>query len=289
MLYFSQHPRREFSTPWGVGSDAGKRCRPGKVFTAAGETNANHVDGRDLRTANRDGDESHHPVVEDNAADVSDSGIGVSGSGVDVSGSEVDGLDPVSTGASGGGSRVSEESAVQSYTVRLELVDEPGELLRALEPIAERGGNLLSIFHERGNVTPRGHIPVEVDIECTPARFDDVVDALREAGINVIQAGQERYSEEVTLLLVGHLVDTDLSDTLDRIQGCNGTSVVDFSLSAPEGTDEVASARLRLAAETDSVETALSTVRSVADEKDLKVVEPLTPGAGADGKTEGSP
>lgn len=184
---------------------------------------------------------------------------------------------------------MSEDGTVQSYTVRLELVDEPGELLRALEPIAEHGGNLLSIFHERGNVTPRGDIPVEVDVECTPARFDDVVDALRDAGINVIQAGQERYSEEVTVLVVGHLVDTDLSDTLDRIQECNGTSVVDFSLSAPEGTDEVASARLRLAAETDSVEAALSTVRSVAAEKDLKVVEPLTPAAGADrAVTDGS-
>ena len=53
------------------------------------------------------------------------------------------------------------EADVRSYTVRLELVDEPGELLGALEPIADNGGNLLSIFHERGNVTPRGHIPVE--------------------------------------------------------------------------------------------------------------------------------
>ena len=57
---------------------------------------------------------------------------------------------------------------VRAHTVRLELVDEPGELLRALEPVAENGGNLLSIFHERGNVTPRGHIPVEVDLEATP-------------------------------------------------------------------------------------------------------------------------
>jgi len=47
---------------------------------------------------------------------------------------------------------------VRAYTIRLELVDEPGELLRALDPIAEKGGNLLSIFHERWNVTPRGHI-----------------------------------------------------------------------------------------------------------------------------------
>lgn len=41
-----------------------------------------------------------------------------------------------------------------THTVRLELVDEPGQLLAALHPIADNGGNLLSIYHERGNKTP---------------------------------------------------------------------------------------------------------------------------------------
>ena len=34
------------------------------------------------------------------------------------------------------------EADVHAYTVRLELVDEPGELLRALEPIADNGDGL---------------------------------------------------------------------------------------------------------------------------------------------------
>jgi len=179
-----------------------------------------------------------------------------------------------------GWAAVSEAADPQSYTVRLELVDEPGELLRALEPIAENGGNLLSIFHERGNLTPRGHIPVEVDLECAPDRFDDVVAALREAGINVIKAGEEHYGEEVTVLLVGDLVDTDLSDTVSTVQDCGSATVRDISLSAPAGADEVASARLRLAAESGTIADALATVRQVADEKGLQVVEPLTPDGG---------
>jgi len=171
---------------------------------------------------------------------------------------------------------------VQAYTVRLELVDEPGELLRALEPIADTGGNLLSIFHERGNLTPRGHIPVEVDIECAPGRFDEIVAALRAEGVNVIQAGAERYSEALTLVLVGHLVDTDLSDTLRRIEECSAASVSDVSLDAPEGTDQLSSARIRLAAETGRVDDALATVHEVAEEKDLRVIEPaLGPGGEA--------
>jgi ACT domain-containing protein len=167
----------------------------------------------------------------------------------------------------------------QAHTVRLELVDEPGQLLAALRPIAENGGNLLSIFHERGNLTPRGHIPVEVDLECPPDRFDRIVEALRENGINVIQAGAERYGEQLTLLLVGHLVDTDLSDTLRRITESTDGSVTDLSLSAPEGTEDVSSARLRLATRSGHTEDVLATVREVAGEKDLRVVEPLPEGS----------
>src|SRR6056297_691568 len=96
---------------------------------------------------------------------------------------------------------------LRAYTVRLELVDEPGELLRTLEPIADNGGNLLSIFHERGSLTPRGHIPVEVDLECAPERFVQIIEALRDAGVTVIAADAERYGEAVTVLLVGDLVE----------------------------------------------------------------------------------
>jgi len=165
---------------------------------------------------------------------------------------------------------------VQTHTIRLELVDEPGELLRALEPISEAGGNLLSIYHERGNLTPRGHIPVEVDISCAPARFETIVDSLREAGVNVIQAGSERYDEELVVILVGHLVDTDLSDTLRQIESCSDASLTDLSLSAPKGRDETSSARIRLKTRSGTNGNALSKLEAIADEKELQIITPLT-------------
>lgn len=173
---------------------------------------------------------------------------------------------------------MSDADDVRAYTVRLELVDRPGELLRALEPIANQGGNLLSIFHERGNLTPRGDIPVEVDLEATPGQFDAIVDALRDAGINVIQAGAEQYTDELTVVLVGHLVHTDLSDTLSQIQESTGASVRDFSLSAPEGENEESSARLRLATQSGQAEDVLDSVREIATAKELRVIEPLPGG-----------
>lgn len=165
-------------------------------------------------------------------------------------------------------------SEAQAHTIRLELEDEPGELLRALEPIANNGGNLLSIFHERGNITPRGHIPVEVDVEATPERFQDIVAALRDAGINVVQAGAERYSESITIILSGHLVDTGLSDTLTRIREESNTSITELSLSAPAGTQDISSARLSLATATGEIGETMQTIRSIAASKDLRLIEP---------------
>lgn len=176
----------------------------------------------------------------------------------------------------------STDGGVTSHTVRLELIDEPGQLLQALEPIAAYGGNLLSIIHERGDVTPRGRVPVEIDLECPPDRFDDIVTALRTSDVNVVQAGPERYEERVSVILVGHLIDTDFSGTLSTIESCQPASVVDVSLSAPQGTDDVSSARIRLAVEAGHTATALATVRDVAKDKDLRVIEPLV-GSGGEG------
>ncbi len=167
------------------------------------------------------------------------------------------------------------DSEVRAYTLRLELVDEPGELLRSLRPIAENGGNLLSIFHERGNVTPRGHIPVEVDVEATPDRFERIIDDLRDAGINVVRAGTERYSEELTVVLSGDVIDSDLSETLSWIRESTNATVTDVAVAAPEGTADVSSARLGISAETGTTGAVLERLRSIAAEKGLNLVEPL--------------
>lgn len=166
-------------------------------------------------------------------------------------------------------------SEIHTYTIRLELVDKPGELLRALRPISEKGGNLLSIFHERGNVTPRGHIPIEIDVEATPEQYEAIVEAFRNEGINVIQAGTERYSETLILILSGHIIDTDLSDTLTRIRETTSSSITELSVVAPAGTKDISSARLHLAVEEGKVNATLSEVRTIATQKGLNIIEPL--------------
>ncbi len=170
------------------------------------------------------------------------------------------------------------DGGLRTHTVRLELSDEPGQLLTALEPIAANGGNLISVLHERRKLTPRGRVPVEIDLECPPDRLDAMLADLRATGVTVISADETAYDEAVTFLLVGHLIDTDLSDTIGRIEEATAATVNDVSLSAPEGTEQPSSARVRMAARTGRGAAALATVRAVAEEKDIDVIEPLAGG-----------
>jgi ACT domain-containing protein len=170
------------------------------------------------------------------------------------------------------------DSGVRAYTIRLELIDEPGALLRSLRPIADNGGNLLSIFHERGNVTPRGQIPVAVDLEATPNRFERIIEDLRDAGINVIRAGSERYGEELTVILSGPVIDADLSDTLSRVRESTHATVTDVAVTAPAGAT-AASARLHVSTESGTTGEVLERLRAVAAEKGLHLVEPLPGGS----------
>jgi ACT domain-containing protein len=173
---------------------------------------------------------------------------------------------------------MSELAEKQIYTIRLELLDKPGELRRALEPIAAHDGNLRSVFHERGNVTPRGHIPVEVDLAATEDQFDAIVTALRETDVSVIRAGSRRYTEELTAILFGQGIDSDLSETLSSIEQLTDATVRDVILAAPEGTGGLSSARIHLATETDRTAETLATLQEIGAERGLSVVEPLTGG-----------
>jgi ACT domain-containing protein len=162
------------------------------------------------------------------------------------------------------------------------LADEPGELLRALEPVVDDGGDLRSIRYERAAATPRGRIPVEVDVAATPDQFVAIVAGLRGAGIDVVHADTERYSESFTVVLSGRPVEAVLSATLTRIRAESDVPITELSLSVPGGTRDVPSVRLTGSTPKGEVERAMGVVRDVADAEGLRLIEP-DDGTGGDG------
>ncbi len=157
----------------------------------------------------------------------------------------------------------------------LEMQDKPGQLLMALEPLREQKGNIISVLHHRDKKTPRGTIPVRVILEMDRSRLEAVKEQLQANGIIVVRAGEDRFLEEITVLLVGHVLDRDLGDTVHQIDSTGFAEVVDLSLSMP-GIDEPSSAYLRIRATgKDEIQKAMSILRQVGVQKDLLVIEPI--------------
>lgn len=157
----------------------------------------------------------------------------------------------------------------------LELSDKPGELLKALQPVAEHGGNIVSVTHQRGNVTPRGTLPVEITFEIVEERLENVLDDLREMGVRVAKLGEEKFHESITVVLAGHIVRGDVTDTINGIED-DGIKIVDFSLAMPENVDETSSARLTINATCqDKLDQAMESIERVCNEKGLVKMVPI--------------
>lgn len=157
----------------------------------------------------------------------------------------------------------------------LELQDIPGQLLLALQPLRDNKANIISVVHHRERKTPRGMIPVRFVIEMDRSKLEILKNQLKNSGIAVVRAGEDRFIEAVSVVLVGHIVDSDLGDTIRRIDSTGFAEVMDLALSMP-GVDEPSSAYLRIRATGKAeIQKSLTILREIGAEKKLLVIEPI--------------
>ncbi len=114
-------------------------------------------------------------------------------------------------------------------SIDIELRDVPGELLRALEPIANYGGNIVSIVHLREE--KKDKVPVHLIFEIdSQEKLKKILEEYDRRDISVLKVGEAKKRIIVTVGIVGHIIDTDLMDTIDRINEIEGALVEDLSL-----------------------------------------------------------
>ena len=157
----------------------------------------------------------------------------------------------------------------------IELEDIPGQLVRALEPVSDFGGNILSVLHQRDKKTPSGRIPVQLVVEIEEKRLDKLVDWLKGNGMNVVRIGKERLKESMVVLLIGHIVHSDMRETIDSIDSTGFAEVVKLSLSMP-GVDKKSSASVTLSAiGKDELNEALAILEEATNKKDIRVISSI--------------
>nr|CBH38586.1 conserved hypothetical protein, ACT domain family [uncultured archaeon] len=157
----------------------------------------------------------------------------------------------------------------------IELEDIPGQLVHALEPVSDFGGNILSVLHQRDKKTPSGRVPVQLVVEIEEKRLDKLVDWLKGKGMNVVRIGKERLKESMVVLLIGHIVHSDMRETIDSIDSTGFAEVVKLSLSMP-GVDKKSSASVTLSAiGEDELNEALAILEEATNKKDIMVISSI--------------
>ncbi|MCS7119262.1 MAG: ACT domain-containing protein [Archaeoglobaceae archaeon] len=158
------------------------------------------------------------------------------------------------------------------FTLIVELEDKPGQLLRVLEPIAKNGGNIVGIVHQRGKKTPLNRVPVEISFISDSKRAEKIFSELQKEVV-VRSFGKIRTST-ISLLLIGHIIHTDLSDTIKRIDNIEA-ECVELNVTMPE-LDRPSTAMMTISAKgVEALERALGRVKEICREKGILVIEPV--------------
>jgi ACT domain-containing protein len=161
------------------------------------------------------------------------------------------------------------------FTLIVELEDKPGQLLRVLEPIARNGGNIVGIFHQRGKRTPLNRIPVEISFTAESKKAEKIIEELQRDFL-IRQFGKLRTAV-VSILLVGHVIHTDLSDTIKRVDSSDA-ECVELNITMPE-REEPSTAMVTITAKSEqALEMALRRLRETCREKGILLIEPINDG-----------
>jgi ACT domain-containing protein len=157
----------------------------------------------------------------------------------------------------------------------IELQDIPGQLVTALQPVSDFGGNIFSVLHQRDKKTPSGRIPVQLVVDIEEKKLDNLLESLKKRGVNVVRIGKERLKESMVVLLIGHIVHSDIRETINSIDSTGFAEVVELSISMP-GVDKKSSASVTLSAiGKEELKEALSILEETGRKKDIMVISSI--------------
>jgi ACT domain-containing protein len=146
------------------------------------------------------------------------------------------------------------------FDLTLALADRPGQLIKALEPIAKNGGNIISIIHEREKPA-EGFVPVSLVVDfSSKLKLRKAIEDLKGLDVGIIKAEEIIETTRVTLILIGKMDLKKLVET--EIENAR---IVGFEVSAP--TSKEACVKLELEVPTASVQEVVHKLKKVSKEE----------------------
>ncbi|MBS7605334.1 MAG: ACT domain-containing protein [Candidatus Bathyarchaeia archaeon] len=154
------------------------------------------------------------------------------------------------------------------FSLTLALPDKPGQLLRALEPIAKNGGNIISIIHERDKPI-EGYVPVSLVVDfLSHQSFRKTIEDLMNLGITIMKSEEVIERLRLTLILVGNMDPRRVIES-----GIEEMHVINIEMTRSI-LGEV-SARLEIEVPVDSVEKVIHELKRVVVEQGAMLIPPI--------------
>ncbi|MFW9875858.1 MAG: hypothetical protein ACFFG0_22370 [Candidatus Thorarchaeota archaeon] len=158
--------------------------------------------------------------------------------------------------------------------LEVKLPDSPGSLIELIRPVSKNGGNIYGIlhFHDRkiNNMIPV-NITFELRQEIQEVSIKNIKRELKEKNIQIenINYGIER--KLLTIILTGHVFDTDVMDTIKRLASKN-INVLELQAKFTE-LKEVSNVKLKIEFPEDMNKKELNNeIRKICEEKKLFLI-----------------
>ena len=108
--------------------------------------------------------------------------------------------------------------------LEVKLPDIPGSLIELIKPISQNGGNIYGVLHHHDNKN-NNMIPVDIWFELNEERIEVSLENIKkdliEKNIQLIKISVGSKNKFLTFILTGHVFDTDITDTIKRLDSKN--------------------------------------------------------------------
>ncbi|MFX1518844.1 MAG: hypothetical protein ACFFCD_02820 [Promethearchaeota archaeon] len=156
--------------------------------------------------------------------------------------------------------------------LEVELTDKPGELVRCLEPISAQGGNILQVIHHRSQSVGKGVAPVSIHFEVENIDvIKDIKNTIEKQGVHVVKWAQEFVGFKKIVLLIGHVFQKDITDTIIRLLD-SGVLVNEVNAKITQ-KEEVSTVKFSIVGDTEQkIQDAMNLCKEICMEKGLFLI-----------------
>lgn len=156
----------------------------------------------------------------------------------------------------------------------LKVRDVPGMLVNALGPVSGHGGNIVSVTHSRAEKDLVSvHVSFKVSDESSLELIKKALEKQKIRVADITVEGRKYYTKKsLSFVLIGHVIDSDIQDTIDRINVVGLVSGLEVVMPSP---DEKSSVLLEAETDEKHYQKLINVVSDICSEKDFLLIRSL--------------